>query len=110
VRNLEEMMAERGIDVDHSTVHRWAIKLLPILEQGIPLPRRTLTYRRSWPNSNFQGYFDESDSLISPGPFFGSDAADECMRSLEAPGLAYVDDLLSSRTLFPTSVCSKYLT
>ena len=31
VRNLEEMMAERGIEVDHSTVHRWAIKLLPVL-------------------------------------------------------------------------------
>src|ERR1035437_1026340 len=29
LRNLEEMMAERGISVDHSTVHRWAIKLLP---------------------------------------------------------------------------------
>ena len=25
LRNLEEMMAERGIAVDHSTVHRWAI-------------------------------------------------------------------------------------
>ncbi|MFM0005798.1 IS6 family transposase, partial [Paraburkholderia dipogonis] len=32
LRNLEEMMAERGIGVDHSTVHRWAIKLLPVLE------------------------------------------------------------------------------
>ncbi|MFX1764173.1 IS6 family transposase [Paraburkholderia sp. A1RI-2L] len=32
LRNLEEMMAERGIAVDHSTVHRWAIKLLPVLE------------------------------------------------------------------------------
>ncbi len=31
LRNLEEMMAERGITVDHSTVHRWAIKLLPAL-------------------------------------------------------------------------------
>jgi putative transposase len=29
VRNLEEMMAGRGIDVDHSTVHRWAIKGVP---------------------------------------------------------------------------------
>jgi len=28
LRNLEEMMAERAIAVDHSTVHRWAIKLL----------------------------------------------------------------------------------
>jgi transposase-like protein len=23
LRNLEEMMAERGISVDHATVHRW---------------------------------------------------------------------------------------
>jgi len=26
LRDLEEMMAERAIGVDHSTVHRWAIK------------------------------------------------------------------------------------
>jgi putative transposase len=29
LRNLEEMMAERGIEVDHSTVHRWVIKCVP---------------------------------------------------------------------------------
>ena len=28
-RNLEEMMAERGVLVDHATVHRWALKVLP---------------------------------------------------------------------------------
>ncbi len=26
-RQLEEMMAERGVAVDHSTIHRWAIKI-----------------------------------------------------------------------------------
>jgi len=31
-RNLEEMMAERGISVDHSTVNRWVIKYSPQLE------------------------------------------------------------------------------
>jgi transposase-like protein len=31
-RNLEEMMAERGIHVDHSTLHRWVIRLVPLLE------------------------------------------------------------------------------
>jgi putative transposase len=31
-RNLEEMMQERGISVDHSTVNRWAIRFLPVLE------------------------------------------------------------------------------
>ncbi len=34
LRNLEEMMSEREIAVDHSTVHRRAIKLLPVLEKA----------------------------------------------------------------------------
>ena len=29
LRNLEETMAERGVVVDHTTVHRWAVKMLP---------------------------------------------------------------------------------
>ena len=32
-RHLEEMMEERGFSVDHSTVNRWAIKFLPLLEK-----------------------------------------------------------------------------
>jgi putative transposase len=32
LRDLEEMMAERAIGVDHSTVHRWVIKLVPLFE------------------------------------------------------------------------------
>lgn len=31
LRNLEELMAECGVLVDHATVHRWAIKILPVL-------------------------------------------------------------------------------
>ena len=31
LRNLEEMMAERGVIVDHATAHRWALKILPVL-------------------------------------------------------------------------------
>lgn len=33
LRNLEEMMLERGVEVDHSSVHRWVIKLLPCLKK-----------------------------------------------------------------------------
>nr|WP_232346511.1 IS6 family transposase [Cupriavidus sp. USMAA2-4] len=33
LRHLEEIMAERGISVDYSTVHRWALKLLPALNR-----------------------------------------------------------------------------
>jgi transposase-like protein len=34
LRNLEEMMAERGFEVDHSSVHRWVIKLVPLFEKA----------------------------------------------------------------------------
>ena len=31
LRHIEEMMAERSVFVDHATVHRWSIKILPVL-------------------------------------------------------------------------------
>ena len=31
LRHTGEMMAERGVFVDRATVHRWAIKMLPVL-------------------------------------------------------------------------------
>ena len=31
LRHIEEMMQERGVFVDHAAVHRWAIKVLPVL-------------------------------------------------------------------------------
>jgi len=46
LRHLEEMMAERGIAVDHSTVHRWAIKLLPVLEKAFSRCKRAAG--KSW--------------------------------------------------------------
>ena len=30
LRHIEEMMRERGVFVDHATVHRWAIKMVPV--------------------------------------------------------------------------------
>jgi putative transposase len=32
-RQLEEMMQQRGVLVDHSTINRWAIRFLPLLEK-----------------------------------------------------------------------------
>ena len=31
LRHIEEMMAERGVFVDHATVHRWSIKILQVM-------------------------------------------------------------------------------
>ena len=33
-RQLEEMMEERGVEVDHSTVNRWVLKYVSLLEQA----------------------------------------------------------------------------
>ena len=46
LRHIEEMMAERGVFVDHATVHRWAIKMLPVL--AAVLRRRKRAVGRSW--------------------------------------------------------------
>jgi putative transposase len=40
LRNLEEMMQGRGLFVDHSTIHRWAIKLVPVLEEAFRKRKR----------------------------------------------------------------------
>ena len=32
-RDLEEMMAERGLSLDHSTIARWALRYAPILRE-----------------------------------------------------------------------------
>ena len=45
-RNIEEMMAERGVFVDHSTLHRWSIKMLPALAAAFR--RRKCSVGRSW--------------------------------------------------------------
>lgn len=31
LRHIEELMHERGVFVDHTTIHRWAMKMLPVL-------------------------------------------------------------------------------
>ncbi len=46
LRHIEEMMAERGVFVDHSTVQRWAIKMLPVLA-GV-FRRRKCRVGSSW--------------------------------------------------------------
>jgi putative transposase len=33
-RQIEEMMGERGVAVDHSTLNRWVLKYVPALEKA----------------------------------------------------------------------------
>jgi putative transposase len=41
-RQLEEMMEERGVEVDHSTVNRWVLKYVPLLEQAFHRRKRSV--------------------------------------------------------------------
>jgi transposase, IS6 family len=45
-RNLEEMMAERGLKVDHSTIARWVLQYAPVLNERIRSEMRRPN--RSW--------------------------------------------------------------
>lgn len=38
--DLEEMVAERGIKVDHSTINRWVLKYAPELDKRIHITDR----------------------------------------------------------------------
>ena len=55
LRTFEEMMAWRGVLVDHATVHRWSLKRLPVL--ATVFRRRKLAVGVSWP-------VDETDVLV----------------------------------------------
>jgi putative transposase len=45
LRNLEEMMAELGISVDHATIHRWIIRYSPELLERFNSRKRAVTGR-----------------------------------------------------------------
>ncbi len=46
LRNLKEMMAERGVEIDHSTVHRWVVHFSPRLLERFNRRKRQVT--RKW--------------------------------------------------------------
>ena len=39
-RQLEEMMEERGVEVDHSSLNRWVLKYVPLLDQAFRMRKR----------------------------------------------------------------------
>ena len=39
-RQLEEMMQERGVEVDHSTLNRWVVKYVPLLDKQFRVRKR----------------------------------------------------------------------
>jgi putative transposase len=46
LRHIEEMMAERGVLVDHATIHRWSLKIVPALVKAFRGRKRPVG--KSW--------------------------------------------------------------
>jgi hypothetical protein len=78
-RDLEEMMAARCFEVDHSSVHRWVIKLVPLLGKAFCKHRRPVgksgrmdeTYvnvRGRWETSNLPWTRPATPSISRFGP------------------------------------------
>ncbi len=42
---LEDIMAERGVIIDHSTLHRWVIRLVPLLDKAFRQHKRSVGHR-----------------------------------------------------------------
>ena len=45
LRDLEEMMSERGISVDHTIIHRWTVHYGPLLLEQFNRRKRPVTGR-----------------------------------------------------------------
>jgi putative transposase len=45
-RQLEEMMEEHGVDVDHATLNRWVLRYVPLLERAFRTRKQPVGF--SW--------------------------------------------------------------
>ena len=59
LRHIEEMMRDRGVFVDHATLHRWAIKMVPVL--AAEPEGRLVQALADW----FPGHADYLDSALT---------------------------------------------
>lgn len=46
MRHIKEIMHERGVVVDHTTIHRWSLKILPVM--AAEFRRRKCQVSSSW--------------------------------------------------------------
>ena len=64
LHHIEEMMRERGVFVDHATVHRWAIKMVPVPVLAAEPEGRLAQALADW----FPGHADDLDSALALAP------------------------------------------
>ena len=69
-RQVEKLMQERGVSVDHATIHRWVLKYTPRLEEAFHRRKRPVGRSWRWTKRTFAskgGGASSSAPSISPG-------------------------------------------
>jgi transposase-like protein len=62
-RDVEEFLAERGVEVDHVTVYRWVLRFTPLLDEAArPCRHASNATTGGWP-----GHLAPAGLLASPG-------------------------------------------
>src|SRR6202012_4120333 len=67
LRHIEEVMAERGVTVDHATVHRWSLKIVPILAKVFRQRKRSVVLgsRMDETYIKFSGFWHYLSSAVN---------------------------------------------
>ena len=68
-REIEEIQCERGVHIDHATIHRWVIKFTPVLEHNLRHKKKLVS--SSW-------RMDETYIKIKGSWFYYYRAVDKC--------------------------------
>ena len=86
-RHLEEMMEERGVFVDHSSINRWAIRFLPLLEKVFRKHKRPVggSWRMDETYIKVKGVWKAASSCLLPTNVMHSQG-----KSVQFEGLAFV--------------------
>jgi putative transposase len=67
-RQLKEMMAERGVEVDHSTQNRWLVRYVPLLEKAFVARKRPVGDSWGLDEAYICALKGPSSICVRPGP------------------------------------------
>ncbi len=57
-RDLEEIMVERGVEVDHATLNRWVVKYAPLIAATAQARKRPTAVSWRMDETYFKGHLD----------------------------------------------------
>jgi IS6 family transposase len=82
-RELQEMLAERGVNVDHSTIYRWVQRYAPEMEKRLRWWRNPSDHARgSWRNRRARSAAPARPLSPSPPPLAPGASTSVDLRSL----------------------------